>query len=46
MKHPGVPPEIVAQLDPIALIILIPICDLIIYPALRKAGINFTPIKK
>jgi len=46
MIHTGVPPEIVAQLDPIALIILIPICDLFIYPALRKAGIRFTPLKK
>ena len=46
MRHRGVPPEIVAQLDPLALIILIPICDVFIYPALRKVGINFTPIKK
>jgi len=46
MIHTGVPPEITAQLDPLALIILIPICDLFIYPALRKAGIKFTPIKK
>ncbi len=46
MQHQGVPPEIVSQLDPLALIILIPICDLFIYPALRKAKINFTPIKK
>ena len=46
MIHKGVPPEVVANLDPLALIILIPICDLLIYPALRKAGINFTPIKK
>jgi proton-dependent oligopeptide transporter, POT family len=46
MKHPGVPPEIVAQLDPIALIVFIPICDLFVYPTLRKYGIKFTPIKK
>lgn len=46
MQHQGVPPEIVSQLDPLALIILIPICDILVYPALRKAGINFTPIKK
>ena len=46
MRHQGVPPEIVSQLDPLALIILIPICDLFMYPALRKAGIRFTPIKK
>lgn len=46
MRHKGVPPEIVAQLDPLALIIFIPIFDLFIYPGLRKMGINFTPIKK
>lgn len=46
MRHTGVPPEIVAQLDPFALILFIPIFDLFIYPGLRKAGINFTPIKK
>ncbi|ETN40318.1 uncharacterized protein HMPREF1541_04594 [Cyphellophora europaea CBS 101466] len=46
MRHQGVPPEIVAQLDPLALIIFIPIFDLLIYPGLRKAGIKFTPIKK
>jgi POT family proton-dependent oligopeptide transporter len=42
----GVPNDILSNLDPLALIILIPITDLFIYPALRKAGINFTPIKK
>ncbi|KEF60533.1 POT family proton-dependent oligopeptide transporter [Exophiala aquamarina CBS 119918] len=46
MRHTGVPPEIVSNLDPLVLIILIPICDLFIYPALRKRGIKFTPIKK
>lgn len=46
MRHKGVPPEIVSNLDPLALIVLIPICDLVIYPALRQSGIRFTPIKK
>lgn len=46
MQHKGVPPEIVSNLDPLTLIILIPICDLVIFPGLRKRGINFTPIKK
>ncbi|EXJ83708.1 POT family proton-dependent oligopeptide transporter [Capronia coronata CBS 617.96] len=46
MRHAGLPPEIVSNMDPLALIILIPICDLGIYPALRRAGIQFTPIKK
>lgn len=42
----GVPNDIISNLDPFALIILIPIFDLFVYPALRKAGIKFTPIKK
>jgi POT family proton-dependent oligopeptide transporter len=42
----GVPNDIISNLDPFALIILIPICDLFFYPFLRKIGINFTPIKK
>jgi POT family proton-dependent oligopeptide transporter len=42
----GVPNDILQNLDPLALIILIPICDIFIYPALRKAGINFSALKK
>ena len=42
----GVPNDVLSNLDPFALIIFIPICDLLIYPALRRAGINFSPIKK
>jgi proton-dependent oligopeptide transporter, POT family len=42
----GIPNDVLSNLDPFALIILIPICDLLIYPALRRAGINFSPIKK
>jgi POT family proton-dependent oligopeptide transporter len=42
----GVPNDIISNLDPFALLIFIPLCDLFIYPALRKAGIRFTPIKK
>ncbi|EPE24804.1 MFS general substrate transporter [Glarea lozoyensis ATCC 20868] len=46
MKLNGLPNDVLSNLDPFALIILIPICDLFIYPALRKYGIRFTPIKK
>ncbi|KAJ9603360.1 hypothetical protein H2200_012138 [Cladophialophora chaetospira] len=46
MQHAGVPPEIVSNLDPLALIMLIPICDLAIYPYLRKKGVRLTPIRK
>ncbi|ORY58742.1 POT family protein [Pseudomassariella vexata] len=42
----GVPNEIVNNLDPLALLIFIPICDKIIYPAISRAGFKFTPIKK
>jgi len=46
MKLNGLPNDILSNLDPFALIILIPICDLFIYPFLRKMKIHFTPIKK
>lgn len=45
MKLNGLPNDVLSNLDPFALIILIPVCDLLIYPALRKAKIHFTPIK-
>jgi proton-dependent oligopeptide transporter, POT family len=46
MKLNGLPNDILSNLDPFALIILIPICDLFLWPLLRKMKINFTPIKK
>jgi proton-dependent oligopeptide transporter, POT family len=46
MSTHGLPNDVLSNLDPFALIILIPICDRIIYPALRRAGINFSPIKR
>jgi POT family proton-dependent oligopeptide transporter len=42
----GLPNDVLSNLDPFALIILIPICDLFIYPFLRKMRIHFSPIKK
>ncbi|KAF6817289.1 oligopeptide transporter [Colletotrichum sojae] len=46
MKLNGLPNDILSNLDPLALMIFIPLCDLVLYPSLRKAKINFTPIKK
>ncbi|PLW55691.1 hypothetical protein PCANC_04603 [Puccinia coronata f. sp. avenae] len=46
MNTHGLPNDILSNLDPLALIILIPICDVFVYPAFRKAGINFSPIKR
>jgi POT family proton-dependent oligopeptide transporter len=42
----GVPNDLLSNLDPIAIIIIVPIMDFLVYPALRKRGIHFTPIKK
>ncbi|KAF3922872.1 hypothetical protein AA313_de0206474 [Arthrobotrys entomopaga] len=46
MDTHGLPNDILSNLNPFSLIILIPIFDLVLYPGLRKLGINFTPIKK
>ena len=46
MRLGGVPNDILSNLDPIAIIIIVPIMDTLVYPFLRKRGIRFTPIKK
>ncbi|KAJ5772759.1 hypothetical protein N7457_007655 [Penicillium paradoxum] len=46
MKLGGVPNDIINNLNPFALIIFIPIFDHVIYPGLRKMGINFSPLKR
>lgn len=46
MSTHGLPNDVLSNLDPFALIIFIPICDLFIYPGLRRMGINFSPLKK
>lgn len=46
MSLHGVPNDLLANLDPISIIILVPIMDTVVYPFLRKKGIRFTPLKK
>lgn len=46
MSTHGLPNDVLSNLDPFALIILIPLCDLFIYPALYRMGIKFTALKK
>ncbi|PCH37056.1 peptide transporter PTR2A [Wolfiporia cocos MD-104 SS10] len=46
MQTNGIPNDVLSNLDPLALVILIPICDLYIYPAIRRRGIKFTPLKR
>lgn len=46
MKVGGVPNDVLTNLNPFALIILIPLLDLLVYPALRKMRLNPTPLKR
>ncbi|KAJ7714126.1 peptide/h+ symporter protein [Mycena metata] len=42
----GTPNDLIKNLDPISIVILIPIFERFLYPFLRKIGINFSPIKR
>ncbi|KAF1955966.1 MFS peptide transporter-like protein Ptr2 [Byssothecium circinans] len=42
----GVPNDVITNLNPISLVIFIPIVDNFVYPFLRKKNIRFTPIKR
>lgn len=46
MELRGVPNDILSNLNPLSLVIFIPICDLWIYPVLRRYKIKFTPLKR
>ncbi|KAF2421251.1 PTR2-domain-containing protein [Tothia fuscella] len=46
MELNGLPNDLVQNIDPLTLIILIPFCDRFLYPYLRQRGIRFTAIKR
>ncbi|MCJ1255653.1 peptide transporter ptr2 [Lignoscripta atroalba] len=46
MQLHGIPNDIMQNIDPLTIIIFIPILDRIGYPALRKMGIKFKPITR
>jgi len=46
MERHGIPNDFLQNIDPIALIVFIPIMDLLVYPGLRKIGIHFRPITR
>ncbi|KAF2816028.1 MFS peptide transporter-like protein Ptr2 [Mytilinidion resinicola] len=46
MELHGVPNDIITNLNPISLVIFIPLVDNFLYPFLRKKGIKFTPVKR
>ncbi|KAJ7866251.1 peptide/h+ symporter protein [Mycena olivaceomarginata] len=42
----GPPNDLINNLDPISIVIMVPIFERLIYPARRKVRINFNPIKR
>ncbi|KAF6823907.1 peptide transporter ptr2 [Colletotrichum plurivorum] len=42
----GAPNDVIQNLNPLSIIIMIPLLDHLVYPGLRKMGFNFTPIKR
>ncbi|KAJ5609856.1 oligopeptide transporter [Penicillium herquei] len=46
MRLGGIPNDIINNLNPLSLIIFIPIMDQIEYPGLRRMGFRFTPLKR
>lgn len=46
MELHGVPNDVIQNLNPISIVIMVPLIDHLLYPGLRKIGILFTPIKR
>lgn len=46
MELHGIPNDIMQNIDPLTIIIFIPICDRLVYPLLRRWGIPFRPITR
>lgn len=46
MTTNSVPNDVIGNLDPFALIILIPLCAKFFYPWLERAGFRFTPLRR
>lgn len=46
MQLNGVPNDVIQNLNPISIVIMVPLIDHVLYPALRKVGIAFTPVKR
>lgn len=42
----GTPNDLIQNLDPIAIIIMVPLADFVFYPLLRRWRIKFSPIKR
>jgi proton-dependent oligopeptide transporter, POT family len=46
MEGHGMPNDLMQNFDPISIIVFIPILDKLVYPALRKAGVELKPIAR
>lgn len=46
MELHGVPNDVIQNLNPISILVMIPLIDHLLYPGLRKLGLAFTPIKR
>jgi len=46
MELHGIPNDIMGNIDPVTIIVFIPVLDRLIYPYLRKLGIAFKPITR
>lgn len=46
MQRHGVPNDVLSNLNPFSLLFFIPVNNFFIFPALRKAGIKISPIRK
>lgn len=46
MELNGVPNDVVANFNPISILLIGPLMNILVYPALRKSRINFSPIKR
>ncbi|KAH6913724.1 peptide transporter PTR2B [Coprinopsis sp. MPI-PUGE-AT-0042] len=46
MQLNGTPNDLIQNLNPVGIIIMVPIFDYLIYPFLRRRGIDFTPVKR
>ncbi|KAK6996799.1 POT family-domain-containing protein [Favolaschia claudopus] len=46
METRGVPNDLISFLNPVSVIVLLPLAEQLLYPALRKAKITFSPINR
>ncbi|KAL1753670.1 POT family-domain-containing protein [Schizophyllum commune] len=42
----GVPNDVLSNLDPFAILIIIPICDIVVYPFFKVIGFRFTALRR